>query len=203
MAFREKFIRRLQTVRVPVGYRLDSAFADWLSSILERITGELEVPEMPEFPVYTHAANYATITHTGTVSATDLWTKAEALPAREYIRQGRSLRVRILGEYVGGAFGSLAGSVTISMVLAGTVIGSTVLTAGLSSRAFTAEFDVFCVADGNTQLVFGRTFASSLSNFTRAAAAVDLTSAPADFAVRVTLADASDTIKLDVIELLG
>lgn len=147
------------------------------------------------------ANDYDSDTHTGTTNITAIWTELDILPAGYYSVKGRRFEVLVVGRVPTGV--TLIGDVTIYLYVEGLQEASVVIPSGSGQQGWTARFSMVCPSDGNAQIysatLVGETFQYAYTiRRTR-----DLASQDNAVAIRVGLANAADSITLDVKELFA
>lgn len=139
--------------------------------------------------------------HTGTTTATIVWSGSNAIKKGLYTTAGKQLRCVISG--VVGT--TLAAGADIHFRSAGDVLGIISLPISTpNGTTFRIEYDVLCVADGNNQLVVATLVASNGYATTTTAtrtATLDDTDHTARVYIRVN--DATDSVTLNSIVVLG
>ncbi len=151
-------------------------------------------------PLVLYAKDYTQFIQTGTLTETDVFNAAAILPADVYAVEGKKYRVLVNGRVPLGT--TLLGAARILLRVGGTFMTDVTIpisTAG--SKAFRAEFEVVCTADGNFQFVNSTLVLPGATDATSIARTVDMQSADRGVVVSVILGNIADIIHIDTVEL--
>lgn len=148
-----------------------------------------------------YANDYDSDTHTGTTSITAIWTVIDALPAGHYSAKGRRFEVLVVGRIPVSV--TLAGDVTIYLYVEGQQEASVVIPSGAATQGWTARFQMVCPSDGNAQIYSATLVGTTFQYAYTIRRTRDLASQDNAVAIRVGLANAADSITLDVKELFA
>lgn len=153
-------------------------------------------------PLLLRASDYVQKDHTGTVTETNLTSfLSPILPAGLYAAMGKRLKVIVYGR----TQSALAGTVRILLRLGGVFATDVTLPSGMATnKAFKAEFEIICTADGSNQLCTSTLQADGMASATTVAArTINLATADAGVIVSSILANSADTLRVHAVELHG
>lgn len=154
-------------------------------------------------PLVTLAADYTETTHSGATSTseTTLFQAVNVLRAGWYAAEGMRAKVVVKGRIPLAV--TLAGTVRILLRMDALYGIDVTIPAGAATQGFTAEWEILCPSDGDAQIFSSVLNGKTFYDATLIRRAYAWANADQNIAISVIVANAADSITLDVVEVWG